>query len=94
MKHYIIVKYNDSVSDKLKLLHEIQELFEKTTQIEGIHEVHVYPCCINRPNRYDVMIEMIMEKDALVLYDDSEWHHIWKRDYAKYLEKKTIFDCE
>ncbi len=94
MKHYIIVKYNDSVSDKLKLLHEIQELFEKTTQIEGIHEVHVYPCCINRPNRYDVMIEMIMEKDALALYDDCEWHHIWKRDYAKYLEKKTIFDCE
>ena len=94
MKHYVIVKYNDTVADKATLLEEIKELFGKTTQIEGIHQVNVYPCCIDRPNRYDVMIEIVMEKEALPLYDECEWHHIWKRDYAKYLDKKTIFDCE
>ena len=94
MKHYIIVKYNECVTDKTGLLEEIKELFEKTTQIEGIHEVYVYPCCIDRPNRYDVMIEIVMEKEALPIYDDCEWHHIWKRDYGKYVGSKTIFDCE
>lgn len=94
MKHYIIVKYNDKVSDKAALLEEIRTLFEKTTAIEGIHEVHVYPCCIDRPNRYDVMIELVMEKEALTAYDECAWHFIWKRDYAEYIEKKTIFDCE
>lgn len=96
MKHYIIVKYKETVTeqDKKRLLPEIKELFEKTTQIEGVHQVNVYPCCINRANRYDVMIEMVMEKEALPVYDDCEWHHIWKRDYAEYLEKKAIFDCE
>lgn len=94
MKHYIIAKYNDTVADKEKLLGEIRALYGKTTQIEGVHEVHVYPCCVDRPNRYDVMIEMVMEKEALPAYDACEWHHIWKRDYAKYLEKKAIFDCE
>lgn len=94
MKHYIIVKYNETVTDKAALLEEIRELFGKTTQIEGIHQVNVYPCCIDRANRYDVMVEMEMEKEALPVYDDCEWHHIWKRDYAKYLESKTIFDRE
>ncbi len=94
MKHYILVKYNDAVTEKEALLEEIRELFQKTTQIEGIHQVNVYPCCIDRPNRYDVMIEITMEKEALPAYDDCQWHHIWKRDYAKYLEKKTIFDRE
>lgn len=94
MKHYIIVKFNDTVSDKEKLLTEIKELFGKTTQIQGIRNVNVYPCCINRPNRYDVMIEMLMDKEALDVYDASEFHMVWKRDYACFLEMKAIFDCE
>lgn len=94
MKHYIIVKYNDSVTDKAALLEEIRTLFEKTKEIEGIHEVFVYPCCIDRANRYDVMIEIQMEKEALPAYDACEWHAQWKREYAEYIEKKTIFDCE
>ncbi len=94
MKHYIIAKYNDTVTDKEQLLGEIQALFERTTAIDGIHGVNVYPCCVDRPNRYDIMIEITMEREALEAYDVCEWHHIWKRDYARYLEKKAIFDCE
>ena len=49
---------------------------------------------VDRPNRYDLLIRIDMEKETLPVYDDSEPHHVWKRDYACYLEKKAIFDYE
>lgn len=96
MKHYIIIKYKETVTkaDKERLLGEIKELFGQTLQIPGVNGVNVYPCCIDRENRYDVMIEMDMEKEALFAYDESKWHKLWKQNYAEYLEKKTIFDRE
>ena len=96
VKHYIIIKYKETVTkaDKERLLGEIKKLFEQTLQISGVNGVNVYPCCIDRENRYDVMIEMDMEKEALSAYDESKWHKLWKQNYAEYLEKKTIFDHE
>ena len=93
MKHYIIAKLNEGI-DKNELIAPVTEVFEETLQIPGVHHVKVKPCCIDRSNRYDIMIEITMEKEALDAYDASEPHHEWKKNYAALIEKKTIFDSE
>lgn len=92
MKHYIIVKYNDSVPDKSALTPGISALFEPCKNIAGIHGVRIFQCVTDFPNRYDIMIVLDMEKDALSAFNASEIHHNWKRDYTKYMESKAIFD--
>ena len=96
MKHCILVKYNADIdaAKKEKLLSEIKEVFSGLSAIEGIHGVEVIPNVVDRPNRYDLLIRIDMEKETLPVYDDSEPPHIWKRDYACYLEKKAIFDYD
>ncbi|MBQ6322993.1 MAG: Dabb family protein [Lachnospiraceae bacterium] len=91
MKHYIIAKFKEGV-EKEKLTAPITEIFEGTLTIPGVHGVQVKPCCINRPNRYDIMIEIDMDPDALTQYDACEAHKKWKSEYGDLLEKKTIFD--
>ena len=96
MKHCIIVKYEKDVTaeKKRELLPEIQDLFDNTKSIEGIHDVKLYPNVIDRENRYDLMIVIEMEKEALGDYDVCKWHHQWKQDYSKYIAGKAIFDAE
>lgn len=96
MKHDILVKYKPEISKEQKtaLIPEISELFENTTEIPGIHGVKVYPNVTERENRYDLMIEIDMEPEALDAYDRSVWHHQWKEQYGALLEKKAIFDHE
>lgn len=94
MKHYIVAKYNDRVTDKASLLPRIREIFSAASAIEGVHGAEVYPCCIGRENRYDVMIVIDMEKEALENYDVSAMHHLWKDEFTPLLEKKAIFDHE
>lgn len=94
MKHLILAKFKPDIADKEALLEPIRKLFSVAGEIPGVHGAEVYPCCIARENRYDVMIVLDMEKAALPLYDASEMHHEWKRKYGDLLEKKAIFDCE
>ncbi len=95
MKHNILAKYNDSVTDKDKFADEVESLFGRLCgSIDGIHSVSVLRNCIDRPNRYDIMIVIDMDRTALDAYDDSEVHHFWKNHYSGYLEKKAIFDYE
>ena len=42
MKHHIIVKYNDTVTDKEELLQRIKAHFEAVTLIEGISGVEFH----------------------------------------------------
>ena len=94
MKHYILAKWNEYVPDKGALLPPIKALFSTADAIPGVHGAEVYPCCIDRANRYDVMIVLDMDKDALSAWDASPLHHQWKDDYGTLLEKKAIFDHE
>ncbi len=94
MKHLILAKFHTGVTDKAALLEPIRELFSAADQIPGVHGVNVYPCCVERDNRYDVMISLDMDREALPLYDASEMHRAWKREYGDLLEKKAIFDFE
>lgn len=80
--------------DKKELLEPVEELFRETLVIPGIHDVKVKPCVVNRPNRYDIMIEIDMDPEALEEYDRSEPHLRWKEQYGHLIRKKTIFDSE
>ena len=94
MKHYIIAKFKPEVTreQKAAMLPEIAALFGHLTQIEGIRGVDVCPNCVDRGNRFDLMIEIDMEKEALAAYDDCVWHRQWKEQYGTLLAQKTIFD--
>lgn len=94
MKHYIIAKYKAEVTteDKQIMAPKILELFQHTQEIPGIHDVNVYQNCVDRDTRYDIMIEMDMDREALGAYDASKWHKQWKEEYGCLLEKKAIFD--
>ena len=93
MRHFIIVKWNDP--EKMKpCAEEIETLFKRTLEIPGIHSAEVYPSCSDRANRYDLMIEIGMDQDALAAWDASAPHKKWKEVYGGMLAAKTIFDCE
>lgn len=96
MKHCIIVKFNSTLTEEEKagLMPGIDELFGHTKEIEGIHKVTLRRNVINRPNRYDLVIEIDMEKEALPAYDSSCWHKQWKEEYGSLLESKAIIDLE
>ena len=93
MKHCILVKFVPEISKKIEnsFIEQIQELFNTaTTEINGVHYVKIYKCCIKRENRADIMIEMDMDKEALEAYDSSDAHLIWKREYC-FLDNLQIF---
>lgn len=94
MKHYIIVKYNDSVKDKDALRAEITGLFEGVLRIEGVHGLTVHASATDFPNRYDIMIIIYMDKTALPRFIESDIHTAWKRGYTKYMLSKAIFDSD
>lgn len=94
MKHHILLKFNESVEDKSALLLDIQKLFAAGEEIEGIESYTVIPNCVDRPNRYDVMIIVEMQKEALPNWDESKLHHELKDKFGAFFEKKAIFDRE
>ena len=94
MKHCILVKWNTLVKDKEAILPEIKIIFGKLLDLDGIHSVNFYENVINRPNRYDLMICIEMDKEILPIYDESESHYEWKEKYSKFVENKAIFDFE
>ncbi len=93
MKHYIIVKFKEG-TDVRNLEKPVRSVFEETLSIPGIHRVDVRLSNSDRSNRYDMMILLNMDQEALPLYDVSEPHLKWKSQYGELIEKKAIFDCE
>ena len=94
MTHYIIVKFLDSVADKTSLCEPIRALFSPAAGIPGIHRIDVFPSCIDKTNRHDLMIRMEMAPEALAVFDASAIHQEWKTQFGRYIATKTIFDCE
>lgn len=92
MKHCVLVKFIKSF-DWQSELSKIATIFD-SININGVHKTEYLVNCIDRENRYDLLIRIDMEKEALEKYDMSENHHIWKESYSKYIEKKAIFDYE
>ena len=93
MNHYIIVKFKDGY-DYLKEINNITSLFNESLKISWVDKVNIYVSNSELSNRYDLMIKMELTSDGLVEFDNSWIHKKWKEDYGKYIESKTIFDCE
>ena len=93
MKHHILVKFEEG-TDTAALLEPIRAIFAQTLEIPGVHGLELKPNCVARPNRYDLMIVLDMDEEALPAYDASEPHHRWKEEYGPITAKKAIFDCE
>ena len=93
MKHYIIAKFKDR-EDTERLFPEINALFQKTLDLEGVESVTIHKSNSTRENRYSIMIEIDLSHDGLEVFDASEVHKEWKDTYGARLESKAIFDCE
>ena len=92
MKHYIIAKYNEKVADRDRFAREAEKLFSRALETEGVRGVRVKRGLPLAPNRYDLMIIIDMDEKSLPLYNESDYHAEWKRDYGEYLSSKAIFD--
>ena len=93
MKHYIIVKFVPG-TDVKALETPVRAIFEETLAIPGIHGLDMKFSCSDRANRYDLMIILDMNPEALPAYDVSEPHIRWKSEYGAIVAQKAIFDCE
>lgn len=93
MIHYIIVKWN-SDSDKKALAEKARALYADADKIKGVHGAEIKENVTSRDNRYDLMIALMMDNDALSVWDKSELHLKWKADFGGFIEKKCIFDSE
>lgn len=80
MKHYIIVKFKETVNAK-EVLNPIKTLFNKAIDIKDVDEVKIYTSNIDLPNRYDLMIKMTLSRQALTEFDNSEIHKEWKAKF-------------
>jgi Stress responsive A/B Barrel Domain. len=94
MQHYIIVKFNDFAANHDELIAEITTLFKQAESLPGVYSVSVRRACILSDIRYDLMVIMDMEREALATFDASPIHREWKERFGKYLKHKVIFDCE
>lgn len=92
MTHYIICKFKEKIT--AEQLADIREIFARTTEIEGIRSVSVKRNVVDRSNRADLMIAIVMDGNALPVYDGSEAHKLWKERYGALIAEKTIFDGE
>ena len=93
MQHYILAKFHEG-TDVSALLAPVSSIFHPVLSIPGIHSVRIKPSCSDRANRYDMMIRIDMDREALPAYDASAPHHLWKEQYSNLIEKKAVFDCE
>ena len=93
MKHHIIVKFAPG-TDVKAIADPVRRIVEETLGIPGIYGVDVVLSNSDRSNRYDMMIVIDMDKEALPAYDASEPHLRWKSEYGSITEKKAIFDCD
>lgn len=92
MKHCILVKFICGFDWKNEL-DRIKSIFD-SINIDGVNGTQYIINCVDRENRYDLLIRIDMEKEALEKYDLSDNHHVWKDTFSKYIDKKAIFDYE
>lgn len=94
MLHHILVKWKERPANAADMYAQIHALFQETLTIPGVHGVELIPNIVDRPNRYDLLIRIDMDMDALPVYDACDAHHRWKDEYGHLIDKKAIFDCE
>ena len=95
MKHLVIVKWNELVSDKKAMQDEVLALFnEAKNENPEIKDVRIVLNVVNNPNRYDCIFVVELDQKDLGVWVNCSQHVKWKEDYTKYLAGKAIFDME
>ena len=96
MNHLMLAKFKPEYSKKQisEMFVDIRRLYENAKTLPGVHAIEYHENCIDRPNRYDISVNIIMDREALPLWDACEWHSKWKSEYGYMLESKCIFDYE
>lgn len=94
MKHCIIVKWNEKVTDKDLFYNRTCEAFSGVLELDGVSGLKVYRTCSGRANRADLMVEIECTEAGLLVYDASDLHRAWKEDFGEYIASKMIFDYE
>lgn len=96
MNHIMLAKFKQDYSkeQKSKIFLDIQKIYDNAKTIPGVYDIEYHTNCIDRPNRYDIYVNIIMDKEALPLWDACKWHEQWKVEYNHMLESKCIFDYE
>lgn len=96
MNHVMIAKFKPEYSkaEILAMFEDIKLIYENAKTIPGIHDVIYKSNCIDRPNRYDIYVNIVMDREALSSWDDCQWHAEWKKKYGDLLQSKCIFDYE
>lgn len=96
MHHVMVAKFKpEYTKEQIKdMFEDIKKIYDNAKSIPGISDVIYHVNCIDRPNRYDISVSLIMDKEALPKWDNCEWHHQWKDTYGSMLESKCIFDYE
>ena len=73
IEHYIIVKFTEG-TDVKALVEPVRGIFEETLAIPGVDSLDIRISNSDIANRYDLMIIITMEKEALPAYAASEPH--------------------
>lgn len=96
MNHVMLAKFKSDYSKEeiAKMFEDIKGIYDNAKSIPGVSDVIYHTNCIDRPNRYDIYVNIVMDRDALPSWDASEWHAKWKKEYGEMLESKCIFDYE
>ena len=95
MKHCILAKYRPEVYPRRQeLLPRIRQIFSAASELKGVSGASVYPNCVARDNRYDVLIVLDMAPEALPVYDASAMHHLWKEEFGPLLAQKGLGEVE
>lgn len=93
MNHYIIVKFLEDY-DYISKIEKIKELFNESLALAGVEKIEIFKSNSKLTNRYDLMIKMCLTTEGLKVFDNSWIHAKWKEEYGKYIQSKTIFDCD
>lgn len=92
MRHHIIVKFKKDAPSLKDMLPRIRTIFSGVLEVPGVSGYEILENCVDRSNRYDLMIVITMRREALETYDNCEAHHAWKNEFSAYIESKAIFD--
>ncbi|MBO2516990.1 MAG: hypothetical protein CW338_06920 [Clostridiales bacterium] len=94
MKHCILAKFADRAVLTDSFLDELKQLFSSCDEIPGVRGARLIRNCIDRDNRYDLLIMIDLDREALPAWDASPVHAAWKTRYGSLLQSKAIFDTE
>ena len=64
MKHCILAKFRPEAGDWRAYLPQIREIFSAAGDIPGVRGAEVLPGCVDRDNRYHVLIRLDMDPAA------------------------------